>query len=96
MAKFAENVKEMESLGIDVTKTGSVEVQVVLLTKRIEELSKHLKVHAKDFASQRGLFIIVNKRKRFLQYLYRTNRTMFDALLKGLGIRFSEKFSSQA
>ncbi|MCP6720154.1 MAG: 30S ribosomal protein S15 [Patescibacteria group bacterium] len=66
------------------TDTGSAEVQVGLLTKRIKELADHLKKHPKDHHSRRGLLIMVGKRRKFLQYLRRENEKVYDKLAKKL------------
>ncbi|MCX7750131.1 MAG: 30S ribosomal protein S15 [Candidatus Bipolaricaulota bacterium] len=67
--------------------TGSVEVQVALLTGRIQELTEHLQVHRKDFHSRRGLHMLVGKRRRLLQYLRRTDPRKYQQLLQELNIR---------
>ncbi|OGG42112.1 30S ribosomal protein S15 [Candidatus Jorgensenbacteria bacterium RIFCSPLOWO2_01_FULL_45_25b] len=66
--------------------TGSAEVQVGLLTKRIKELSDHLKKHQKDHHSRRGLLLMVGKRRRFLQYLKREDEKTHGKLVKKLGL----------
>ena len=67
--------------------TGSVEVQVAILTKQIAELTEHLKVHKKDFASRRGLLKMVAKRTQMLKYLQRTERPRYQELIARLGLR---------
>jgi small subunit ribosomal protein S15 len=67
--------------------TGSVEVQVALLTQRIAEMTEHLKVHGKDFHSRRGLLKMVGKRRRLLDYLAKTDRKAYRDLIDSLGIR---------
>lgn len=67
--------------------TGSPEVQVALLTKQIDELSKHLKKHKKDFHSRRGLLQMVADRRKHLRYLERKNEKAFKALVKKLGLK---------
>ena len=67
--------------------TGSTEVQVALLTERINELTEHLKVHKKDEHSRRGLLIMVGKRKRLLSYLEKENIEEYRELKAKLGIR---------
>jgi small subunit ribosomal protein S15 len=66
--------------------TGSAEVQISLLTKRIEELVDHLKKHPKDNHSRRGLLKIVGKRRRLLRYLKRENEKRYEETTKSLGI----------
>jgi len=67
--------------------TGSVEVQIALLTKRINDLTEHLKVHRKDVHSRMGLIKMVGKRKRLLNYLRRENFARYTELIDRLGIR---------
>ncbi|HET7573559.1 MAG TPA: 30S ribosomal protein S15 [Solirubrobacterales bacterium] len=67
--------------------TGSPEVQVALLTERINELTEHLRTHAKDHHSRRGLLMLVGKRRRMLRYLERTDLERYRALVKELGLR---------
>ena len=67
--------------------TGSPEVQVALLTKRIEELTGHLKMHSKDHHSRRGLLMMVGKRRRLLDYLRREDIERYRALIARLGLR---------
>lgn len=67
--------------------TGSVEVQVALLTERINELTEHLKVHKKDEHSRRGLLIMVGKRKRLLSYIMKKDIEGYRELIAKLGIR---------
>lgn len=67
--------------------TGSPEVQVTLLTKRIEELASHLKKHQKDKHSRRGLLAMVQNRQRHLKYLQKKNSKRYSALIKKLGLK---------
>lgn len=67
--------------------TGSTEVQIALLTERINELTEHLKIHKKDDHSRRGLLIMVGKRKRLLRYLEENNIESYRELIAKLGIR---------
>ncbi len=67
--------------------TGSVEVQVALLTERINNLTEHLRVHKKDEHSRRGLLIMVGKRKRLLKYLESKDIDRYRELINKLGIR---------
>jgi small subunit ribosomal protein S15 len=69
------------------TDTGSPEVQVALLTKRINELTEHFKVHTKDYHSRRGLMIMVGQRRRLLDYLKRKDKTRYATLIERLGLR---------
>ncbi len=67
--------------------TGSVEVQVALLTAKIKALTEHLKANDKDNSARRGLLILVGKRKSLLAYLERTNREAYAKLIGQLGLR---------
>lgn len=67
--------------------TGSAEVQIALLTERINELTEHLKVHKKDDHSRRGLLIMVGKRKRMLKYLESKDVERYRDIIAKLGIR---------
>ncbi|MFA7057568.1 MAG: 30S ribosomal protein S15 [Candidatus Cloacimonadales bacterium] len=67
--------------------TGSPEVQIAIMTKRIQELTEHLKVHKKDFSSRRGLLVIIGKRRRLLNYLIKTDIERYRVIIKALGIR---------
>jgi len=69
------------------TDTGSAAVQIALLSKRIEELTAHLKKHSKDHHSRRGLLQMVGKRRRFLQYLERRNPKIYASLVKKLELK---------
>ena len=67
--------------------TGSPEVQVALLTARIEGLTGHFKEHKKDFHSRRGLLMMVSRRRKLLDYLKRTNVESYRKLIDSLGLR---------
>ena len=67
--------------------TGSPEVQIALLTKRINDLTEHLKVHKKDHHSRRGLLIMVARRRRLLDYLKSRSPERYKAVILSLGIR---------
>jgi small subunit ribosomal protein S15 len=67
--------------------TGSAEVQVALLSERITNLTEHLKAHSKDFASRRGLLMMVGQRRRLLDYLKRTNQSSYQQLIERLSLR---------
>jgi small subunit ribosomal protein S15 len=69
------------------TDTGSPEVQVAVLTKRIDSLTEHLKAHAKDHHSRRGLLQMVGKRRRLLDYLRREDVERYRTLISRLGLR---------
>ena len=67
--------------------TGSPEVQIALLSKRIDELTEHLRTHTKDHHSRRGLLQMVGKRRRLLEYLRREDVERYRALIQRLGLR---------
>jgi small subunit ribosomal protein S15 len=67
--------------------TGSPEVQIALLTARINELTEHFKTHVKDFHSRRGLLRLVSQRRKLLDYLKRANTDTYRSLLDRLGLR---------
>jgi small subunit ribosomal protein S15 len=73
--------------GKDANDTGSTEVQIALLTKRIEDLTDHFKLHKKDHASRRGLLKMVGSRRRLLRYLKSTNLESYRSLIAKLGLR---------
>ena len=67
--------------------TGSAEVQVALMTERINELTEHLRTHKKDHHSRRGLLMLVGKRRRLLKYLQASDIDRYRALIQQLGLR---------
>ena len=67
--------------------TGSPEVQVAILTARINELTEHLKTHKHDHHSRRGLLLLVGRRRRLLKYLQKTDINRYRSLIERLGIR---------
>jgi len=69
------------------TDTGSPEVQIAMLSRRINQLTEHLRTHKHDHHSRRGLLKLVGRRRRFLNYLQRTNLEGYRALIKELGLR---------
>ena len=69
------------------TDTGSPEVQIALLTDRINHLTEHLKVHKKDHHSRRGLLMLVGRRRRLLDYLAKNDVERYRALIAKLGLR---------
>lgn len=86
----AQAVKKKEAIEKFATKkgdTGSPEVQVAVLTARINELSEHMQVHKKDFHSRRGLLAMVAKRRKLLDYLKDVEEERYTKLIKELGIR---------
>jgi small subunit ribosomal protein S15 len=69
------------------TDTGSPEVQVALLSERISTLTEHLKIHAKDFHSRRGLLMLVGRRRRLLDYLKKKDQVRYQTLIGRLSLR---------
>ena len=67
--------------------TGSPEVQIALLTQRIEEVTSHLKIHRHDADSRRGLLMMVGRRRRLLDYLKKNDAPRYEKLLADLGLR---------
>jgi len=67
--------------------TGSAEVQVALVSKRIKDLTQHLQSHQKDHSSRRGLIVMVSKRRRLLDYLSHTDEARYQKLIERLGLR---------
>ncbi len=82
--KRQELVKQFQQHDSD---SGSPQVQVAILTERIKELTEHLRTHKHDFASRRGLLLMVGRRSRLLKYLSRIDREAYQALIKRLGLR---------
>lgn len=84
VAARAEIIKKFQRASSD---TGSSEVQVALLTSRINDLTEHFKAHVKDHHSRRGLLKLVSQRRRLLDYLKRTDVEKYAGLIKELGLR---------
>lgn len=83
-----KNKKEIvKDYGKDEKDTGSAAVQIAMMTKKISELTEHLKSNKKDFATKRGLLMMVGKRKRLLSYVKSRNLDEYRELIKKLGIR---------
>lgn len=80
----AELIKEYATKDGD---TGSAEVQIAVLTEHIKNLTEHLKVHKKDFATRRGLLMMVGRRSKFLKYLRRTDPERYTSIVQRLGLR---------
>lgn len=79
--------KLIKEAGIHEKDTGSPEVQIAILTKRIEELSKHLKEHKKDVHSRRGLLAIVADRQSHLRYLQKKSARRYNAIVRKLELK---------
>ena len=82
-----EKLEIVDKHGKHESDTGSAEVQIAMLTKRINELTEHLRTHPKDHYSRRGLLKLVGRRRRFLNYLQKHNLEGYRALIKELGLR---------
>ncbi|HMS62862.1 MAG TPA: 30S ribosomal protein S15 [Solirubrobacteraceae bacterium] len=77
VTRFGENEKD----------TGNTRVQIALLTQRINDLTEHLRDHKKDHASRRGLLMLVGRRRRFLNYMQKTDLDGYRQIVKDLGLR---------
>ena len=77
----------IEQFRVHQTDTGSPEVQVALLSQRIDHLTGHFKIHVKDHHSRRGLLKMVGQRRRLLDYLKKNNFERYQSLIQRLGIR---------
>jgi small subunit ribosomal protein S15 len=77
----------IEKFGDSPQDTGKAEVQIALLTERINQLNDHLRTHKKDHHSRRGLLMLVGQRRRFLDYLQRKDLERYRALIRELGLR---------
>lgn len=82
-----EKTKVIEDFRLHESDSGSPEVQVALLTRRISEISDHLKTHKKDYASRRGLLKLVGRRSALLKYLNTNDRERYRKLIERLGLR---------
>ena len=82
--RYGALIKEYGSKERD---TGSPEVQVAILSERINNLTEHFKTHAKDTHSRRGLLLMVSQRRRLLDYLKRIDKSRYEGLIQRLGLR---------
>ncbi|MEF3193449.1 MAG: 30S ribosomal protein S15 [Halothiobacillaceae bacterium] len=82
-----EKAKIVAEFGRNPNDTGSPEVQVAILTNRINQLTEHFAVHKKDLHSRRGLIGLVNQRRKLLDYLKRKDNNRYQALISKLGLR---------
>jgi len=87
MLTVTQRKEVMQKFQRDEKDTGSSEVQVALLTARINDLTPHFKTHSKDHHSRRGLLKLVSQRRRLLDYLKRTDVVKYMDLIKKLGLR---------
>ncbi len=82
-----EKLEIVKKYGKDANDSGKSEVQIALLTKRINDLTSHFDAHKKDHHSRRGLMMMVGKRRRLLDYLTKKDITRYRAIIKDLNIR---------
>ncbi len=88
MPLTSERKRELtQQYGENEHDTGNVKVQIAQLSERINELTEHLREHKRDHHSRRGLLMLVGQRRRFLNYLQRTDLEGYRELLKALGLR---------
>jgi small subunit ribosomal protein S15 len=88
MSITAERKQELiKEFGTKPDDTGSPEIQVAVLTERITNLTEHLKDHKKDFASRRGLLMMVGQRRRLLDYLKKKEQNRYQTVIERLGLR---------
>jgi len=85
--KKIDKEKIIKKYGISDKDTGSVQLQIALLTENIRQLTEHLKINKKDFSSKRGLLRMVSRRGRFLKYLERQDEKQYRELIASLGLR---------
>ncbi len=77
----------IKEYGANGTDTGSLDVQIAILTERITNLTAHMQIHKKDVHSRRGLLLLVGQRRKSLDYLARKEKPRYEALIKKLNIR---------
>jgi small subunit ribosomal protein S15 len=82
-----EKRRLISEFGVHAKDVGSPEIQISILTRRIEELSKHIQAAPKDFHSKRGLLVMVGKRRKLLRYLKEVSPQRYQNLLEKLGLR---------
>ena len=88
MALSTEDKQQiLTEYGLHETDTGSPEAQVAMLTKRIKDLTEHLKTHKHDHHSRRGLLLLVGQRRRLLNYLQKTEIERYRSIVERLGLR---------
>ena len=84
----ATKTKTIDSFKLHEKDTGSADVQIALLTQRINHLTEHLQKNVKDHSSRRGLLMMVGKRRRLLDYLKRTDVDGYRKIISDLGLRY--------
>ena len=82
-----DKAEVVERFGKDANDTGATEVQIALLTRRINDLTQHLRTHKHDHHSRRGLLMLVGLRRRFLNYLQKKDLEGYRSLIRELGLR---------
>ena len=82
-----DKLEVVERFGKDAQDTGATEVQIALLTRRINDLTEHLREHKHDHHSRRGLLMLVGRRRRFLNYLQKKDLERYRSLIRELGLR---------
>jgi small subunit ribosomal protein S15 len=82
-----KKIELISKFGESAEDTGKPEVQIAMLTERINQLTDHLRTHKKDHHSRRGLLMLVGQRRRFLNYLQRSDLERYRSLVKELGLR---------
>lgn len=87
MITKTQKINVIDSFKTHPEDTGSTNVQVAILTSRIQELTEHLKIHKKDFSTRRGLLKLVGKRRRLLNFMKAKNLNAYSDLIARLGIR---------
>ena len=87
MVNKKSRISLIEEFGGNERNTGASAVQIAILTHRINELNEHLRANKHDFSSQRGLMVMVGKRRRLLNYLLRKNSEEYATTIRKLGIR---------
>lgn len=85
--KAPTKMKIIKDFKLNDKDSGSSPVQIALLTERINSLTAHLKTHAKDFHSRRGLLHLVNQRRKLLMYLQKTNEKLYKEVVKKLNLK---------
>ena len=84
---MAEKKKTIEAFKLHPNDTGSADVQIALLTERINHLTEHLQTNKKDHSSRRGLLMMVGQRRRLLDYLHNTDTARYQTVTKKLKLR---------
>ena len=82
-----DKLEVVERFGKDAQDTGATDVQIALLTRRINDLTEHLRTHKHDHHSRRGLLMLVGRRRRFLNYLQKKDLERYRSLIRELGLR---------